>query len=141
VTGTAQGVRAADVIKALGKHLRLAEPLAGPSERDVPEQGPGHAFEAAAGDLRGACYAWGYRKAVEADFTCTCGSAAPAEGRVRTWEETGTGSSPARARGRDPTVSAPGWTSNEAGNTVPVTVTAGCTRCHSPGSGAVAGCP
>jgi hypothetical protein len=102
VNGTPQGVRAADVIKALGKSLRLEEPLAGPNERDVPERGQGHAFEAATGDLKGASYAWGYRRAVEADFTYTCGSDAPAEGHVRTWEGTGTGFLPCSSGPPDP---------------------------------------
>ncbi|MFD9934061.1 hypothetical protein ACFWZ6_13090 [Streptomyces massasporeus] len=91
VNGAPQGGRDADVIKALGKHLRVGEPLAGPSERDVPEEGLGHVFEAATGDLKGAYYAWAYRKAVEADFAYTCGSNASVKGHVRTWEETGTG--------------------------------------------------
>ncbi|MFJ4277581.1 hypothetical protein [Streptomyces massasporeus] len=91
VNGTPHGVRAADVIKALGKHLRVGEPLAGPSERDVPEEDLGHVFEAATGDLKGAYYSWAYRKTVEADFAYTCGSNASVKGHVRTWEETGTG--------------------------------------------------
>jgi hypothetical protein len=90
------------VIKALGKSLRLEEPLAGPNERDVPERGQGHLFEAATGDLKGAYHAWGYRRAVEADFTYTCGSDAPAEGHVRTWEGTGTGFLPCSSGPPDP---------------------------------------
>jgi hypothetical protein len=91
VSGTPQGGRDADVIKALGIHLRVGEPLAGPTERDVPEDGQGHFFEAATGDLKGAYYSWGYRKVIKADFTYTCGSNAPTKGHVRTWEGTGTG--------------------------------------------------
>ncbi|MEV5357160.1 hypothetical protein [Streptomyces sp. NPDC052693] len=91
VSGTPQGVRAADVIEALGKHLRVEEPLADPGERDVPKEGLGHVFEAATGDLKGAYYSWGYRKGVEADFVYACGSSESARGHVRTWEETGTG--------------------------------------------------
>ncbi|MEG8281318.1 hypothetical protein [Streptomyces sp. AHA2] len=87
VNGTPRGVRAPDVIKALGKHLRADEPLGDPSEPDVT----GHTFEAATGDLKGAYYSWRYRKEVEADFTYTCSSNAPVKGHVQTWEETGSG--------------------------------------------------
>ncbi|MFH9015415.1 hypothetical protein ACH4C6_29105 [Streptomyces sp. NPDC017943] len=97
VNGAPRGVGAADVITALGKHLGVEEPLAGPSERDVPEERLGHVFEAATGDLKGAYYSWGYRKAVEADFAYACGSAAPVRGHVRTWEGTGTGFLPCSA--------------------------------------------
>jgi hypothetical protein len=89
VTGTPEGAGAAGVIKALGRHLKVQEPLAGPSEKEVPEED--HYFEVATGDLEGAYYAWGYVRLVEADFTYTCGSGERAKGRVRTWEGTGSG--------------------------------------------------
>ncbi|MEU3933660.1 hypothetical protein AB0E85_16715 [Streptomyces sp. NPDC029044] len=89
VTGTPEGVGAADVIKALGRHLKAEEPLAGPSEKEVPEED--HFFEVATGDLKGAYYSWGYIRLVTADFTYTCGNGEPVKGRVRTWEGTGSG--------------------------------------------------
>jgi hypothetical protein len=89
VTGAPRGVGAAAVITALGTHLAVEEPLAGPSEKEAPEED--HYFEVATGDLKGAYYAWGYIKLVEADFTYTCGSGEPVKGRVRTWEGTGSG--------------------------------------------------
>ncbi|MBB6420575.1 hypothetical protein [Streptomyces sp. AK010] len=92
VTGTPDGVGAAGVIKALGKHLKVEEPLAGPSETEIPEQG--HYFEVATGGLEGAYYSWGYTKLVTADFTYTCGDSEPVKGHVRTWEGTGSGFMP-----------------------------------------------
>ncbi|MFH9587477.1 hypothetical protein ACH4LS_20390 [Streptomyces luteogriseus] len=89
VTGAPRGVRAAAVITALGRHLKVEEPLAGPSEREVAQED--HFFEIATGDLKGAYYAWGYVRLVEADFTYTCAGGERATGRVRTWEGTGSG--------------------------------------------------
>ncbi|MDC0772880.1 hypothetical protein [Streptomyces sp. HD] len=87
VSVTPKGVGAAAVIKALGRHLKVEEPLAGPSEtygEEVEQY-----FENATGDLKGAYYAWGYLKLVDADFTYTCGSGTPLKGHVRTWEGSG----------------------------------------------------
>lgn len=104
VTGAPAGVGAAEVIRALGAHLKVSEPLAGPSETADAEAD--HYFEAAAGDLKGAYYSWSWAGLVDADFTYTCGSAAPVKGHVRTWDKTGSGflscsSGPAdRASGR-----------------------------------------
>jgi hypothetical protein len=92
VTSAPRGVGEAAVITALGTHLAVEEPLAGPSEKEVPEEG--HYFEVATGDLKGAYYAWGYVKLVEAEFTYTCGSGEPVKARVRTWEGTGSGFMP-----------------------------------------------
>ncbi|MEU5394328.1 hypothetical protein ACFYQT_21510 [Streptomyces tibetensis] len=92
VTGAPEGVGAAGVIKALGRHLKTEEPLAGPSEEEVPERD--HYFEVETGDLKGAYYAWGYVELVTADFTYTCGNDEPVQGRVRTWEGTGSGFMP-----------------------------------------------
>ncbi|MGW0611025.1 hypothetical protein [Streptomyces sp. NPDC002788] len=92
VTGAPRGVGAAAVITALGTHLAVEEPLADPSEPEVPEDD--HYFEVATGDLEGAYYAWGYVRLVEAGFTYTCGSGEPVKGQVRTWEGTGSGFMP-----------------------------------------------
>lgn len=89
VTGAPARAGAAGVIKALGAHLRLREPLAGPSETDGP--GADHYFEAAAGDLKGAYYSWAWVGQVDADFTYTCGSGVPVKGHVRTWDKGGSG--------------------------------------------------
>ncbi|MFE9763282.1 hypothetical protein ACFYPC_01900 [Streptomyces sp. NPDC005808] len=92
MTSMAPGVRAADAIKALGRHLETAFPLADPSEPAVPSE-VGEHFEAHMGDLQGAYYAWTYVDLVEADFTYTCrgAGAEPVEGHVLTWEKTGSG--------------------------------------------------
>ncbi|WP_405906792.1 hypothetical protein OG742_15335 [Streptomyces sp. NBC_00828] len=92
MTSMAPGVRAADAIKALGRHLKAAQPLAAPSEPAVPSE-VGEHFEAHTGDLQGAYYAWTYVDLVEADFTYTCrgGGTDPVTGHVLTWETTGTG--------------------------------------------------
>ncbi|MFJ8592679.1 hypothetical protein [Streptomyces sp. NPDC093598] len=92
VTGAPRGIGAAAVITALGSHLKVEEPLAGPSEKEAPEED--HYFEVATGDLEGAYYAWGYIKLVTADFTYTCGNGEPVKGQVRTWEGTGSGFMP-----------------------------------------------
>ncbi|MZF88647.1 hypothetical protein [Streptomyces sp. SID5643] len=92
VTGAPRGIGAAAVIMALGRHLKAEEPLAGPSEKEVPEED--HFFEVATGDLKGAYYSWGYIRLVTADFTYTCGNGEPVKGRVRTWEGTGSGFMP-----------------------------------------------
>ncbi|MFB6843320.1 hypothetical protein ACFCXS_00375 [Streptomyces sp. NPDC056373] len=92
VTGAPRGVGAAAVITALGRHLKVGEPLADPSEREVPERD--HYFEAATGDLKGAYYSWGYVRLVTADFTYTCADAEPVTGQVLTWEGTGSGFMP-----------------------------------------------
>jgi hypothetical protein len=89
VSGAPKGVGAAGVINALGRHLKVEQPLAGPSETERPEED--HYFEAETGDLRGAYYSWGSIGMVEADFTYTCGSDRPLAGHVRTWGTVGTG--------------------------------------------------
>ncbi|MGI5428402.1 hypothetical protein [Streptomyces sp. CA-179760] len=89
VTGTPEGAGAAGVIEALGRHLKVEEPLAGPSDTERPEED--HYFESATGDHKGASYAWAAIDLVEADFTYTCGDSEPAKGQVRTWEGTGAG--------------------------------------------------
>ncbi|MFJ2827650.1 hypothetical protein ACIPC1_08585 [Streptomyces sp. NPDC087263] len=92
MTSTAPGVRAADAIKALGRHLKTTVPLADPSEAAVPSE-LGEHFEAHTGHLQGAYYAWMYVDLVEADFTYTCrgGGPQPVKGHVLTWETTGSG--------------------------------------------------
>ncbi|MCT9011816.1 hypothetical protein [Streptomyces rhizosphaerihabitans] len=92
VTSTAPGVRAADAIKALGRHLGTEEPLGGPSESAEPEKTPTH-FDYDVGDLTGSYYAWNSVGLVEADFTYTCrgGAAKPVRGHVVTWETVGGG--------------------------------------------------
>jgi hypothetical protein len=92
MTSTAPGVRAADAIKALGLHLKTEEPLADPSESDVPDE-RGSYFETTAGDFAGSYYAWGYVDLVEADFTYTCAGrdTEPVKGHVLTWETIGSG--------------------------------------------------
>ncbi|MFI9175143.1 hypothetical protein [Streptomyces lincolnensis] len=90
VSTAPEGVGAAGVIKALGRHLKVEEPLAGPSETWTPEE-QGHYYEAAAGDYKGDYYSWGSIRLVDADFTYTCGSGDPVKGHVTTWEGTGTG--------------------------------------------------
>ncbi|PTH87809.1 hypothetical protein C9J60_12915 [Streptomyces sp. A244] len=92
VTAAPRGVGAAAVITALGRHLKVEEPLAGPSEKEPPEGG--HYFEAATGDLKGDYYSWGYIRLVTADFTYTCGNGEPVKGQVLTWEGTGSGFMP-----------------------------------------------
>ncbi|MFJ5996438.1 hypothetical protein [Streptomyces sp. NPDC092370] len=92
VTGAPRGIGAAAVITALGTHLAVEEPLAGPSEKEPPEVG--HYFEAATGDLKGDYYSWGYIKMVTADFAYTCGNGEPVKGQVLTWEGTGSGFMP-----------------------------------------------
>ncbi|MER5575415.1 hypothetical protein [Streptomyces massasporeus] len=89
VTGTPEGAGAAGVIKALGRHLKVERPLAGPSETERPAQD--HFFEYSTGVHEGAYYAWSAIDLVEADFTHTCGDGDPAKGHVRTWEGTGAG--------------------------------------------------
>ncbi|MER8008995.1 hypothetical protein [Streptomyces sp. NPDC094149] len=89
VTGVPAGAGAAGVIKALGAHLKVSEPLAGPSETDDAEAD--HYFEAATGDLKGAYYSWSWVGLVDADFTYTCGGDAPVKGHVRTWDKSGSG--------------------------------------------------
>ncbi|MFC8515970.1 hypothetical protein [Streptomyces sp. NPDC057257] len=89
VTSVPSGASAAGVIKALGAHLKVEEPLAGPSETDEPEDD--HYFEMNVGDLKGAYYAWGWISLVDADFTYSCGSDEPVKGHVRTWTTTGSG--------------------------------------------------
>ncbi|MEV6162304.1 hypothetical protein AB0L71_10310 [Streptomyces sp. NPDC052052] len=89
VTGAPTGVGAARVIKALGTHLKVTEPLAGPSETHDNEQ---HYFEAAQGGLKGSYYSWGWIDLVEADFAYTCkGGTKPVKGHVSTWKGTGSG--------------------------------------------------
>ncbi|MEU9224407.1 hypothetical protein AB0D40_08570 [Streptomyces massasporeus] len=89
VTGAPEGAGAAGVIKALGRHLKVERPLAGPSETERPAQD--HFFESSTGAHEGAYYAWAAIDLVEADFTYTCGDGDPARGHVRTWEGTGAG--------------------------------------------------
>lgn len=92
VTGAPRGVGAAAVITALGKHLKVEEPLAGPSEKEP--QDVGHYFESATGDLKGDYYSWGYIRMVTADFAYTCGNGEPVKGQVLTWEGAGSGFMP-----------------------------------------------
>ncbi|GAA3855953.1 hypothetical protein GCM10023084_07350 [Streptomyces lacrimifluminis] len=90
VTGAPAGVGAARVIKALGEHLKVHEPLADPSETERAEDS--HYFEADTGDLKGSYYAWGWINFVDADFTYTCvGSTTSRKGHVRTWDTVGSG--------------------------------------------------
>ncbi|MFF8937033.1 hypothetical protein ACF08O_20265 [Streptomyces paradoxus] len=89
VTGAPEGVGAAGVIKALGRHLKAEEPLAGPSDTERPEDD--HFFESATGTHQGAYYAWAAIDLVDADFTHICGGGEPVKGHVRTWEGTGAG--------------------------------------------------
>ncbi|MFC9848748.1 hypothetical protein ACFWFF_37010 [Streptomyces sp. NPDC060223] len=93
MTFTAPGVRAADAIKALGRHLGTTEPLADPSEGAVPEE-TGMYYELHAGNLQGSYYAWTYVDLVEADFTYNCagaGDTEPVGGHVLTWDRVGQG--------------------------------------------------
>lgn len=92
VTGAPRSVGAAAVITALGKHLKVEEPLAGPSEKEP--QDVGHYFESATGDLKGDYYSWGYIRMVTADFAYTCGNGEPVKGQVLTWEGAGSGFMP-----------------------------------------------
>ncbi|KUO21949.1 hypothetical protein AQJ91_06455 [Streptomyces dysideae] len=94
-----KGVDAAGVIKALGRHLKVEEPLADPTETYGLEDE--HYFESATGDHKGAYYAWGYIKLVDADFTYTCGSGEPIKGHVRTWDGTGSGFLPCASEPSD----------------------------------------
>ncbi|GAA3823223.1 hypothetical protein ACFS5L_26795 [Streptomyces phyllanthi] len=86
VTGAPEGVGAGGVIKALGRHLKVEEPLAGPGEVERPQDES--YYESGTGDLKGSYYSWGAIGLVEAGFTYTCGDGEPVEGRVRTWETT-----------------------------------------------------
>ncbi|MFD6548803.1 hypothetical protein [Streptomyces sp. NPDC058398] len=92
LTSTGPGVRAADAIKALGRHLGTDEPLADPSESAEPEETPTE-FSYHLGDLKGSYYVWRAVALVEADFTYSCrgGAAEPVRGHVVTWETTGGG--------------------------------------------------
>ncbi|MFI7409008.1 hypothetical protein ACIBU0_10110 [Streptomyces sp. NPDC049627] len=94
-----KGVGAVGVIKALGRHLKVEWPLAGPSEKYG--DGVEEHFEAETGDLKGAYYSWGYLKLVDADFTYTCGSGTPIKGHVRTWEGSGSGFLPCSSEPSD----------------------------------------
>ncbi|MGW2704461.1 hypothetical protein [Streptomyces sp. NPDC001340] len=89
VTGVPAGASAAGVIKVLGRHLKVEEPLADPSETERPVDD--HNFEATTGDLKGAYYSWSWIGLVDADFTYTCGNGEPVKGHVRTWETSGSG--------------------------------------------------
>ncbi|WP_052424424.1 hypothetical protein [Streptomyces fulvoviolaceus] len=91
VTGTPTGVRPARVIKALGTHLKVEEPLADPTEVERPEE---TAFESHTGDLKGSYYAWEYLGFVDADFAYTCQGADLVRGHVHTWETVGSGFMP-----------------------------------------------
>jgi hypothetical protein len=88
VTGAPEGVGAARVIKALGAHLKVEVPLAGPSDTVRPEDD--HYFEVGTGDLKGDYYSWGEIALVEADFTYIC-EGKSSKGHVLTWETVGTG--------------------------------------------------
>ncbi|WP_328448625.1 hypothetical protein OG780_15565 [Streptomyces sp. NBC_00386] len=92
MTSTGPGARAAEAIKALGRHLGTDQPLAGPSEPAEPEVTPSE-FSYDLGDLKGSYYAWNSVALVEADFTYTCrgGAAEPVRGHVVTWETVGGG--------------------------------------------------
>ncbi|WP_392963308.1 hypothetical protein [Streptomyces sp. LN245] len=92
MTSSGPGVRAADAIKALGRHLGTQEPLAGPSEPAVPEEIP-EQFLHTGGDFEGSYYAWNSVDLVEADFTYTCrgGGAEPVTGHVVSWKTLGGG--------------------------------------------------
>ncbi|MFJ3644234.1 hypothetical protein ACIPRD_31450 [Streptomyces sp. NPDC090108] len=92
VTSTGPEVRAADAIKALGRHLGTEEPLGAPSESAEPEKTPTH-FDYDIGDLAGSYYAWNSVGLVQADFTYTCpgGADKPAGGHVVSWETVGGG--------------------------------------------------
>ncbi|MGW3034525.1 hypothetical protein ACWDCB_25340 [Streptomyces sp. NPDC001178] len=92
VTGVPAGASAAGVIKALGAHLKVEQPLADPSETERP--GHDEYFEVHTGDLKGAYYSWAYIELVDAGFTYTCGSDKPVRGEVRTWATTGSGFMP-----------------------------------------------
>ncbi|MEW1719399.1 hypothetical protein [Streptomyces sp. NPDC093109] len=93
VTGTSQGRSTAEVITALGAHLKTDEPLAGPDEGPVQEK-PSQ-FEAATGLPAGDYYAWSWVSLVTADFTNPCapksGDRTDSVGHVVTWEATGSG--------------------------------------------------
>ncbi|MFF2845588.1 hypothetical protein ACFVT5_04575 [Streptomyces sp. NPDC058001] len=86
VSGTSARLSAAQVIKALGTHLKTAQPLAGPGEMAVTDTQ--NAFHDDTGQRRGAYYAWNSVTVVTADFTHPC---AVGNGHVVTWETTGTG--------------------------------------------------
>ncbi|MDX3129141.1 hypothetical protein PV367_04835 [Streptomyces europaeiscabiei] len=88
VSGVPAGVAPARVIKALGAHLKVEEPLAGPSEEERPEES---VFGWHAGELEGAYYLWNQIGFVDADFSYTCGDAEPVRGHVHTWETVGKG--------------------------------------------------
>ncbi|MEU6686852.1 hypothetical protein [Streptomyces sp. NPDC046832] len=89
VTGAPEGAGAAGVITALGRHLKVGKPLAGPSDTERPAHD--HFFESRNGAYEGAYYAFAAIDLVEADFTYTCGERKPAKGHVRTWEGAGAG--------------------------------------------------
>ncbi|MGI5457735.1 hypothetical protein ACQEWB_32095 [Streptomyces sp. CA-249302] len=104
VTGVPAGATATGVIKVLGAHLKVEEPLADPSEVERPSED--EYFETTE-DLEGAYYSWAYISLVDADFTYTCGSEQPVKGHVLTWETTGSGFLPCDS---DPTDVATGRT-------------------------------
>ncbi|MGP4049446.1 hypothetical protein [Streptomyces sp. 2A115] len=91
MTSTAAGARAADAIKALGRHLKTEEPLADPSESTVPDE-RGSYIEAPSSP-KGSYYAWEHVELIEADFTYACpgSDAEPVKGHVLSWERTGSG--------------------------------------------------
>ncbi|MDX2525938.1 hypothetical protein [Streptomyces europaeiscabiei] len=98
VSGVPAGVAPARVIKALGAHLKVEQPLTGPSEEERPEEErpeeerPEEAvFGRHAGELEGAYYLWNRIGFVDADFGYTCGDAEPVRGHVHTWETVGKG--------------------------------------------------
>ncbi|MFJ6565981.1 hypothetical protein ACIQNU_01040 [Streptomyces sp. NPDC091292] len=86
VSGTSARLSAAQVIKALGAHLKTDEPLAAPG--DVANPDTMTEFHSSGGHPRGAYYSWSSVSLVSADFTHPCASG---KGRVVTWEGTGTG--------------------------------------------------
>lgn len=99
VTGTPRGADPAGVIRALGRHLRTARPLAGPTETERPAWD--HFFTYEKGLGKGAYYAYAALDLVDADFTYSCGDRKPVRGHVRTWEGVGAGFLPCSSEPAD----------------------------------------
>ncbi|NNN32776.1 hypothetical protein HLK59_20900 [Streptomyces sp. S3(2020)] len=89
VSPVPDGTTAGEVILALGRHLKVEEPLADPSDREDTRYDTYYGEET--GLTKGTYYSWDSLRMVDADFTYTCASGDPVKGHVRSWDTAGTG--------------------------------------------------
>ncbi len=83
------GTNAGAVILALGRHLKVEEPLADPSDNEDTRYDT--YYEAETELTKGTYYAWDALRMVDADFTYTCDGGEPVKGHVRSWDTLGAG--------------------------------------------------